>query len=370
MSTIKKRTWASGEAWVVRYKDQSGVRRLKTFPTKREAEAWRAQALYEVKQGTHTAASVSKTVAEACDLWLTRASTEGLETSTVRQYSQHVEIHIKPTIGALRLAELTTPTIEAFKDALLRGKSRALAGKILSSLKAVIKEAQRRGLVAQNVAAAVSIRTSSRDKHQIEVGRDVPTKLEAKAMIDAAEGRWRSFFITAIFTGLRSSELRGLTWDCVDLDAKVLHVRERVDAWNNRGKPKSAAGKRDVPLAPIVANALREWKLACPKGELGLVFPNGVGRHESHANIYNRGFVPLQIKAGVVDAKGAPKYSLHSLRHFAASWLIEQGFQPKRLQAILGHSSMQMTYDRYGHLFPNAEDDQSKLKAGEFAIVG
>src|SRR5262245_22183598 len=373
MSTLRKRTWEwNGESrttWVVRYKDQHGKRHLKTFPTKREAEEWRAGTLFEVKAGTHTAASASKTVGEACDLWLVRAKGEKLETSTYRQYEQHVE-HIKPKLGAAKLSEITTPSVEAYKDHLLANHSRPMAQKILASLKAILKDAKRRGLVAQNVASDVGVRTSSRDKHQIEVGVDVPTKQEARALIDAAEGRWRPFFITAIFTGLRSSELRGLTWANVKFDKKVIEVRERVDAWNRSGKPKSAAGKRDVPLAPIVANVLREWKLACPKSDLGLAFPNGAGKHESHANIYNRGFVPLQVKVGVVDAKGNAKYSLHALRHFAASWLIEQGFSPKRLQSILGHSSIQMTFGVYGHLFPNSEDDQSKLAAGELAIVG
>lgn len=373
MSTLRKRTWEwDGDertAWVVRYKDQHGKRHLKTFPTKRQAEAWRAEALFEVKQGTHTAASISKSVGEACDLWLVRAKGEKLETSTYRQYEQHVE-HIRPKLGAAKLSEITTPSVEAYKDHLLANHERPMARKILASFKAILKDAKRRGLVAQNVAADVSIRMPKRDEDKIEVGVDVPTKDEVKACVHTAEGRWRPFFITAIFTGLRSSELRGLKWQHVDFDEKVIRVRERADAWNQQGKPKSAAGKRDVPMAPIVANVLREWKLACPKGELGLVFPNGAGKHESHANIYNRGFVPLQVKAGVVDAKGNAKYSLHALRHFAASWLIEQSFSPKKLQTILGHSSIQMTFGVYGHLFPDSEEDQKKLAAGELAIVG
>jgi integrase len=71
-----------------------------------------------------------------------------------------------------------------------------------------------------------------------------------------------------------------------------------------------------------------------------------------------------------VAGDGKPKYGLHSLRHFAASWLIEQGFQPKRVQAMLGHASVVMTFDRYGHLFPAREDDHAKLAAGELGMVG
>jgi integrase len=78
----------------------------------------------------------------------------------------------------------------------------------------------------------------------------------------------------------------------------------------------------------------------------------------------------LQIEAGIVGDDGKAKYGLHALRHFFASWAIERGFTPKRVQALLGHSSIQMTFDRYGHLFPSLEDDHAKFAAGEAALVG
>jgi integrase len=72
----------------------------------------------------------------------------------------------------------------------------------------------------------------------------------------------------------------------------------------------------------------------------------------------------------VIDDNGQPKYNFHSLRHFAASSFIEQGFSPKRLQGLLGHSSIRMSFDRYRHLFPSLEDDHAKIAAGELSIVG
>ena len=109
-------------------------------------------------------------------------------------------------------------------------------------------------------------------------------------------GRYRAaggrFLLTAIFTGLRASELRGLRWDDVDLEKRELHVRQRADRYNAIGKPKSESGERTVPLTPIVLNTLREWKLACPKSEHGLVFPTGGGNVENHANIVERGLDP------------------------------------------------------------------------------
>lgn len=103
---------------------------------------------------------------------------------------------------------------------------------------------------------------------------------------------------------------------------------------------------------------------------MNLVLPSDSGGVESHSTLYHRVFRPLQVTCGIVGANGKAKYGLHALRHFCASQLIEQGFTPKRLQAILGHSSIQMTYDVYGHLFPSPEDDQAKMAAAELSVVG
>jgi integrase len=251
----------------------------------------------------------------------------------------------------------------------MRTRSRDQAAKILTSLKGILSEAQRRGLVAQNVAQPVKVSVRTRDRRKLEAGRDIPSKDDIRAILDAAEGRWRPLLITAVFTGMRASELRGLRWSDVDFDQKVAHVRQRADYWGTMGSPKSEAGQRKIPLSPMVINALREWRLACPKGEADLVFPNGAGKVELHSNIAHRGLGELQRRIGMVDADGKHKYGMHSLRHFCASWLIEQGFAPKRIQDWLGHSSIVMTFDRYGHLFPNPKDEHEKLAAGELALV-
>ena len=279
---------------------------------------------------------------------------------------------------ALLKRGLLDPQLGCFRDAQLKKGSRAMARKVLASLKSILGEAQRRGLVAHNAAQPVKVDINKRDQRKLAIGRDIPSKSEIQTMLAQAASRWRPFLATAIFTGMRASELRGLTWGDVEFEAKVIHVRQRANLWCEIGAPKSKAGHREIPMSPMVVNALREWQLACPRvevakggeGRLWLVFPNGAGKVESHANIVNRGFYPLQIKTGIVGADGKPKYGLHALRHFFASWAIEQGFSPKRLQAMLGHSSIQMTFDVYGHLFPSFEDDHAKFAAGELAIVG
>ena len=84
----------------------------------------------------------------------------------------------------------------------------------------------------------------------------------------ACPQRWRSFLLTAVFTGLRASELRGLRWADVNLKAHEIHITQRADRFNAIGKPKSAAGERTVPFGAIVANTLKEWKLACRRAIL------------------------------------------------------------------------------------------------------
>jgi integrase len=377
MAKVRKRTWNNkkGEqtAWIADYFDQQGKRHIKTFDTKKAASAWLVTAQGEVSRGVHTPENASITVADAAEIWIQKGELDKLERSTLRQYRNHADLHIKPSrIGNEKLARLSTPVIEAFRDDLVKKCSRPMARKVLASLKSILGEAQRRGLVAQNAAQPVKVDVKKREQGKLAVGRGIPSKEEISKILAQAEGRWRPFFVTAIFTGMRASELRGLTWDDVDFERNVIHVRQRANLWGEIGAPKSAASERAIPMAPMAVNALKEWKLVCPRkeGRLSLVFPNGSGNVENHANIANRGFYALQTAAGIVAGDGGPKYGLHALRHFFASWAIEREFSPKRLQALLGHSSIQMTFDRYGHLFPSLEDDHAKFAAGELAFGG
>jgi integrase len=223
------------------------------------------------------AASTSKTVEETWQLWMADSEANNLEFGTIRQRRQHLKHHVMPFIGRLRLADLTTPLIYDF-DTKLRdgGRSIAMRRKVITNLKTMLTFAQGRGLVAQNVARGVRIKADNREATSgpLRAGVDFPTMAELNTLIENSTGRWRPFIITAIFTGMRLSELRGLRWDDVDLNAGQIHVRQRADGWQKIGPTKSKAGKRDIPLAPLVINTLKQWRIECPQGELDLVFPN------------------------------------------------------------------------------------------------
>ena len=382
MASVRKRAWVTSKgvektAWLVDY-THKGKQHIKTFPTKREAVAWRADMQHEVKQGTHTPASKSITVAEAGALWLSQAENDGLEASTVMQYRQHLNYHITPFLGDVKLAELTPASVVGFRAQLRKeGRSPVMAKKVTTSLGAILASAIAGGRVARNVVREQAREHGNRQRRlekrhdkRLEVGVDIPTKNEIRAILAAAQGRLRPLIVTAIFTGLRASELRGLTWDDVNLERAVIRVRQRADRWNNIGSPKSATSQREVPLAPIVVNTLREWKLACPKSELDLAFPSRLGNVESLPNLHRRGLGTLQVAAGITSDREHPKYGLHAFRHAAASLFIEQGFSPKRVQALMGHSSIQMTFDTYGHLFPSKDDDAAAMQQLQARLVG
>jgi len=389
MASVRKRTWQSknGEktAWVVAY-THKGRQHIKTFQTKREATAWRAEMLHEVKEAIHTPATASITIAEAGKLWLAQAEMDGLEASTVMQYRQHLDYHIIPFIGDVKLAELAPASVQEFRNKLIReGRSLVMAKKVTTSLGAILAEAMAAGRVARNVVreqgrrrAARQRRVEKRHEKSLEVGVDIPNKDELRKLLGAAQGRWRPLLVTAVFTGLRASELRGLTWNDVDFEKKLIHVRQRADRWNKIGAPKSETSQREVPMAPIVVSALKEWRLSCPRsgvgerseGRLWLVFPNGKGAVDSLPNMHRRGLGTLQVAAGIASDPMYPKYGLHSLRHAAASLFIEQGFSPKRVQALMGHSSIQVTFDTYGHLFPSPDGDQAAMQQLQARLLG
>jgi integrase len=377
MGTIRKRSWPSGDgyksAWVVDYVDQHGKRRLKTFAKRKGADDFIVKARHEVAQGTHTPDSASITVADACKLWLERAEAAGLEAHTLRTYRLTALHHVLPMLGREKLAKLSAPRVQKFADDLLRGdtpdgkpRGREMAGKALRALKAMVDAAQRYGLVAQNVATTARLPHGARHREHVVV----PAKEHVRSLIEASTARWRPLVITAAFTGLRASELRGLTWADVDLDEAVLVVRQRADRYQHLGSPKTRSSRRSVPLMPIVANTLRAWKLACPISALALVFPTAKGTVHRHTNLAEHGFKAPQRRAGLVDEDGRPLYSVHALRHFAASLFIEQGFPPKRVQALMGHASITITFDRYGYLFPTPEDDRAKLAAAQLTVLG
>ncbi|MES2493574.1 MAG: tyrosine-type recombinase/integrase [Pseudomonadota bacterium] len=374
MATVRKRSWVSPEgatktAWLVDYRDQSGKRRAKQFARKKEAEEYASRAQNEVRQGTHTHDRDSITVKVAANLWLAASEAERLERSTTKRYRELADLHITPRLGELKLTALTKPLVQDFRLELMQTKSRALAAKVLRALSAILNNAMEIGAINQNVAATVKVGKLKREAEKIVV----PDRADLKAMIAAADDKVRPFILTAITTGLRSSELRGLRWQDIDLAAGTITVRQRADQWGEIGPPKSEAGKRTIPIPPELVSELKAWKLRSPISRKDLAFPSSTGTPQRHNNMLRRVFFPLQVKAGLgvpaVNAGGEPmldeagqpvltgKYRFHALRHAAASGWIESNIDLKRLQVWIGHENIGLTLDTYGHLLKDADKD-------------
>jgi integrase len=415
--SVRTHTWTtkSGDtrqAYVVQYStadlDKRGKRRrhVKFFDRKKDADAFHAQVRVDIGEGVHVPASKSITVEKAGSNWID--SCADLERTTRDGYEQHLRDHINPYLSGVKLSALTVAIVRDWQDKLRKGvpapgqseaapRAANMVKRVTGSLGALLADAQERGHVGTNVVRSLRAKrkrgkerkAERRAKGKLKIGVDIPTPGEIDALLRAAEGRWRPLLLVAIRCGLRASELRGLRWIDVDFKKNELHVRQRADAYNTIGNPKSEDGERTIPIPPTTLNALREWKVACPRrgGELHYVFPNGSGNVEAHANIITRGLIPTWEAANVVvpvkdddgkpvrDAKGRPvrtaKYTgLHSLRHFFASWCVNRradgGLEApaKVVQERLGHANIGITLDLYSHLFPRV-DDSAELAAGE-----
>lgn len=411
--SIRKRVWQTetGEersAYVVQYstaeRDERGKRKrhIKTFDRKKDADDFHAQVRIDVKKGVHTPDSKSVTVEEAGTLWIDGCG--DLERTSVDQYNQHLKFHINPYLGTIKLPALTTAVVREWQDKLRNGvpapgqkeaepRSAIMVKKVTTSLSSLLSDAMERGKVGHNIVRSMGAnrrkrKVERRQKRKLVVGRDIPEPAEIDVLLQhTTSERWRAFLLTAIRCGLRASELRGLRWQDIDFKKAELHVRQRADRYGAIGNPKSADSQRVVPIPPKTLAALRAWKPQCPKleGRQHFVFPNGNGHVELHANIIDRGLVPAWEHAGitvqVVDGAGKPlrdeegkpivkaKYTgLHNLRHFFASWCLARppvgiGLNLKEVSERIGHASIQITVDTYGHLLPR--DDAEELAAAE-----
>jgi integrase len=380
MASIRKRTWtapdgAEKSAWQVDYRDQSGKRHSKQFQRKKDAERWAVDAAWEVSRGIHTHDSDSISVAEAGKLWMASRKADALEPTTLAAYDQHLRLHINPLCGSVKLSQITTPAMEGYRDKLINKLSRPMATRVLRSFKAILNEAVRHGYVSQNVATVVKVKRQARARSKITI----PSKGTLRRLIEAAKisenPATYSFYCLLVFSGLRASELRGLSWSFLHLRSGNVEIAQRADRTGKIGAPKTAAAHRTIPLPETAVSALKAWKLACPVTPDNLVFPSLAGKAMSWNYLMDHLVIPVQVAIGETYSgdiaqpdTAIARWGLHDFRHSAASLWIEQRVNPKRVQYLMGHSSITVTFDTYGHLFEQAEKDSDTSSAIEKAL--
>jgi integrase len=371
MASIRKRTWKSNEgevkiAWIVDWFDKRGERRRQQFRNKKLADQFRIRVEGQLSDGTYrpnadklTVGDVAKIFIEYCEGRNKRD--ERMTRKMLAVYRGHVNnyiLHPDIGLGVTNLSQLTAKSIGDFRDGVRDiGVSVPTARKILSTVHAILEYAITQDFLAVNVAHGIKV-IGPRNEGSKKI--KPPTKGDLRAILEISDDDLRFMIMFAATTGLRAGEQWALRWRDVDDIAGMLNVERRVDAYGEEGPPKSDAGVRGVPLSEMMFVSLKKWRLKSKySNDDDFIFPNQKGHHTCHDNLIKRRYKPTLIAAEVFDI------NWHSLRHFAVSTWIEAGLAPKTIQTFAGHSSLSVTMDRYGHLFPS--DDH---KAAMDAIAG
>ena len=325
-----------------------GERRRKTFRTLAEAKAWRAQLLAAKSQSTLRAPShitlrdaASEYLAGMRDGSITTRGGQTYKPSTIRGYEQSLELHALPDLGGRRVADVTTGDLQRLIERLRKESHAATTiANAMNPLRAIYRRLVVLGRVNDNPTRGVVL-PSSRGKrlHAGDPG-------DATRLIAAAAQQDRCAWALAFYAGLRLGELRALRWGDIDQDGGVIHVRRSWDAVEGEIEPKSSAGVREVPiLAPLRPFLDTQRSLSAWSGD-----PSGLVLGASRRSAF--GYTGLRSRSTrAFAAAGLQRVTLHEARHSFASYLAASGIGIKDLTVILGHSSVTVSLDRYGHLF-------------------
>lgn len=288
-----------------------------------------------------------------------------MERSTYEEYRRVLRLHIVRRIGSVKLVKLTRADVENLRDQLLSELSPKSATRVFSYFKIIMKLSDDKGLIPINVAEKVKLVTPKRHRHRPEFFQmdEVNAALAASLKLGSVYSAFAHLFW---LHGLRSSEGRGLIWEAINLEKRTVTISQRADRWRTIGPPKSASSFRTIPLTPSGLEALAVLKSKANPSSNDFVFPDKEGRPMTYFQQISQLYDPVMFKAGLTkEVAGATKHlrSLHATKHTTASIWIEMGFSAKYVQQLMGHSSIQMTFDRYGHLFDLRESAADMMRS-------
>jgi integrase len=267
--------------------------------------------------------------------------------SALRSYEEALRRRILPALGGARLHEIRRRDLQALVDRLVgQGLSASSVRNSLMPVRVLYREAMARDEVATNPTEGLRLPSvrSVRDR--------IASPDEAAVLIAAVPERDRALWATAFYAGLRRGELLALRWEDVDLERGRIQV---VRSWDVRAgpvSPKSAAGTRTVPVPRILQAHLRTALLRSGSRS-GLCFSS------SDEPVAPSGVAKRARRAWERDELNP--ISLHEARHTYASLMIAAGVNAKALSSYMGHASITITFDRYGHLFPGNESEAAGL---------
>jgi integrase len=293
------------------------------------------------------------------DEWLNEYKKDSIKITTYHCYKTNIDYHIKPLLGGIKLSELRLEHIQRFINRKYAGgvMSTALVRKIYSILYGALKQAMINRLINRNECIGVKL-----PRHEQKEVRYL-TKEEEKLFLQAVEGdNLEIAFKLDLVSGLRLGELLGLSWNNVDLNNGVIHVKQTLmrirdyeenrNIYEIRPTTKTSAGRRRVPIPSTAVCMLKYYKkeqdnMKHLMGEAymdnGLVFCTELGNRLIPRNV-ERSLTRIANKIG---AEGA---SVHSLRHTYATRLFEKGVEAKTISELLGHTDVNFTLNTYTHV--------------------
>ena len=258
-----------------------------------------------------------------------------------------VERHLLPAFGPVELRQLTPLAVRSWVAQLSASDpSPATVAKAFRVLHRILAVAVETELLHRNPASTVASPVESKREMRFLTPEEVAT------LADAIDPRYRALVLVGCYCGLRWGELAGLRRSKVDLLRRTISVVQQVteleDGSLSWGPPKTKAGRRGVPVPSFVGDA----PAAAPpsvrvRARHSLLLPPGRGGVLRASNFRHRFWLPAVRAAGVDGLR------VHDMRHTAAALAIAAGAHPKALQERLGHASIAMTLDRYGHLLPS-----------------
>ncbi|HET8954716.1 MAG TPA: site-specific integrase [Solirubrobacterales bacterium] len=336
-------------------RDKKKIR--KTFTHKADARSWAAEVKRGVDLGT-LRAPTKRTLDEAAAAWLAgveagtvrNRSGNRYKPATLRGYRQALEDHVLPFLGGRKMNAITTSDLQALVDRwTAEVQSPSTIRNSIKPLQAIYRRARAREGLAVNPTRDLELPAPSPKEVEI-VAPEVAAQL-----LDVLPVEDRALWATALYAGLRYGELRALRWSAVDLAGGAIRVTESWDPKEGTIAPKTKNSQRTTPLPGLLRDYLMEHRIAAGEPPVdALVFGDKSGKPFQAATIYRRADRAWKTQA-------LSRLRLHQARHTYASFMIAAGVNAKALSSFMGHSSIKVTFDLYGHLMPGTEAEAAAL---------
>jgi len=329
-----------------RWRSPEGGSRSATFSLMVDAKRHLTSQEHSKHSGSYVDPSAGKvTLADWSVRWL--AESVDLKPRTVYGYRSILEKHVLPRWGRTGLSRIDRSGVKSWvAEMVAAGMGPGTVRNVVNVLKAALSSAVDAGVLTTNPAHGVRLPRPRADEMLFL------TAGEVDQLASAIDQRFSTLVVFASFTGLRAGECAALRWDHLDL------LRSRVDVVESAAEvagrlevgPTKTYERRSVQVPRFVVDLLGEQQALT--GPEGFVFRSPTGGQLRHSAFYRRQFKPGVIASGV-----DPRLRFHDLRHTAAALLVAEGAHPLAVKERLGHSSITVTMDRYGHLFPAVESE-------------